>query len=291
MSEDLIKTIATYISIVIPVTVILINVAKIFLAWLSQKHSINTSNIQLNHQIITNYLDRALDPNVPLAIRHQLLRFLSTPDKDGSRLSSWAESELNRIGEIVEEANKAVLDAEKELNEAKTLQQIKSAEEKLSKAFKKQKSLLEPPQKPPINAASLKAGLVEDQQLDGISLCNLDLYNMNLVYRSLKGADFSNSNLSSSSLQGCDLRGSTFENANLESTQFYRADLRGAKFQKAKISYTKFEGARLEGADFSEAIIKHPNLKATYDDTTKWPEKFNPDDFGGVFIGSKNLTE
>ena len=93
-----------------------------------------------------------------MAIRHQLLRFLATPEKDGSRLSKWAESELARIGGIVEETNRAVENAEKELHDAKSLSEITMAEHKLQDAVSRQKSLMQPPIKPSITASSLKAG-------------------------------------------------------------------------------------------------------------------------------------
>jgi hypothetical protein len=92
MQAEVIQTIAGYVAIAVPVTVALGNLARIAMEWLSQQHKIKTTAIQQTHNITTHYLDRALDPKVPLALRHQLLRFLATPDRGGSRLENWAKS-------------------------------------------------------------------------------------------------------------------------------------------------------------------------------------------------------
>jgi len=89
----------------VPVTAALGNIARIILESLTQRHKIKTTVIQQTHNITSQYLDRTIDPKVPLALRHQLLRFLATPDQDGSRLHGWAKSELERVGNIVDETN------------------------------------------------------------------------------------------------------------------------------------------------------------------------------------------
>lgn len=293
METEAIKTIAGYIALATPVTVALANLAKIGIEWLKQSHSIREAQTNQAHQITTHYLDRALDPNVPLAIRHQLLRFLATPDKKGSRLSDWAESELSRIGGIVEETNRAVVEAESELQQAKNNAEIAAAERKLAEAVKKQRGLLEPALSPPINAAAIRAGLVSEKELPGLDMKGQDLSGGNLVYRNLRGSDFSDTVLLGASLQGCDLRAANFSGATLGRTTFYEADVRGADFSNSNIDNCYFLQARLEGANFDSATIKDSDMRATYDDDTVWPDAFNPEAQGAVHIdpAKENKTE
>ncbi|MBN1452355.1 MAG: pentapeptide repeat-containing protein [Anaerolineales bacterium] len=284
MTVDVIQTIAGYIAIAVPVTVALGNLARIILEWLNQRHKIKTTVIQQTHNITTHYLDRALDPQVPLAFRHQLLRFLATPDRDGSRLQTWAQNELERVGSIVDEANRAVEAAEKELQAAKSAAQIEAAERKLAEAMQRQKSLMEPPAKPPLTAASLRAGFIYEEELSGLEMRDADLNRMSLTYRNLRGADFSGSDLTGATLQGSDLRAASFIGTKLDGTVFYRADLRGAILREAILKNTNFQEAHLEGADLSSAKIEGADLRATYDQTTKWPAGFDPDAAGAVQI-------
>jgi hypothetical protein len=70
MQSEVIQTIVGYIAIAVPVTVALGNLARIALEWLNQSHKIKTTVIQQTHDITSHYLDHALDPKVPLALRH-----------------------------------------------------------------------------------------------------------------------------------------------------------------------------------------------------------------------------
>jgi uncharacterized protein YjbI with pentapeptide repeats len=287
MQSEEIQTIVGYIAIAVPVTVALGNLARIALEWLGQRHTIKTTVIQQTHDITTQYLDRALDPKVPLALRHQLLRFLATPDHDGSRLQDWATSELERVGNIVDETNRAVEIAEKELQAAKSSAQVAAAEKKLTEAMQRQLSLLEPPIKPPMTPAALRAGLISDKDLSGLDMKKSDLRKMQLSYRKLIGADFSECDLSDARLQGCDLRNADFTNAKLINTILYEADLRGANLQNAILNKTDFSQARLEGADFRGAKFEDVEFRATYDKSTQWPDGFDPDAKGAVRVDSE----
>ena len=285
MQPDDIKSIAAYIALAVPITVALTNLTRIAMEWLKQRHAIQTAEVQQSHQITTHYLDRTLDPSVPLAFRHQLLRFLATPDKAGSRLSVWAANELQRVGGIVEETNRAVAAAEMEINQAKTAAEISNAERKLADAVTKQRSLLAPPATPPISAAALRAGLIETKSLNGLSMTGADLSDAYIVYRELRGADFAGANLTAAQLQGCDLRAASFANANLTGTSFHAADLRGAALFGARIHEADFSQARLEGTDMRVSGLDSADLKATFDSSTLWPAGFDPIKAGAVFIG------
>ncbi len=290
METEAIKTIAGYIALATPVTVALANLAKIGMEWLRQGHSILEAKINQSHQITTHYLDRALDPNVPLAIRHQLLRFLATPDKNGTRLSKWAESELSRIGGIVEETNRAVVEAESALQQAKSNAEIAAAERKLAEAIKKQRGLLEPPSPPPISAAAIRAGLVSEKELPGLDMMGQDLSRASFTYRNLRGADLSGANLFEASLQGCDLRAVNFTGAKLDGITLYGADARGADFSGSCIVNGNFQKARLEGANLHSATITDSDMRATYDETTSWPDGFNPEENGAVHMEPHTQT-
>lgn len=284
MESDAIKTIAGYIALATPITVALSNLAKIGIEWLKQRHSIKEAQTNQAHQITTHYLDRALDPNVPLAIRHQLLRFLATPDRKGMRLSSWAESELLRIGGIVEETNRAVVKAETELQNAKSAADVAAAEKKLEDAVKKQRGLLEPPLTPPITAAAIRAGLVSEKELSGLNMKGQNLSGAELSYRNLRGANFSNANLTKTRLQGSDLRAANFSGAIINETIFFGADVRGADFSDSKIENAYFQQARLEGANLLTSKIINSDMRATYDNDTIWPNDFHAQNQGAVHV-------
>lgn len=288
MPPETVQTIAFYIAVAVPATVAIANLARMGLEWLKQLHTIKSAQIQQSHHITTHYLDRALDPNVPLAIRHQLLRFLATPDKSGSRLSTWAESELKRVGGIVDETNQAVAVAEAKIQSAKTAAEIANAERKLADAVRRQKSLLEAPVTPPITAAALRAGLVEAKQLNGLSMKGADLSDAHIIYKEFRGADFAEANLKGSSLQGCDLREATFTGTDLTEAVFYAADLRGADLSNAKVNGANFTQARLEGANMRAQSLKTADLRATYDQSTLWPAGFDPVKAGAVLVDSSS---
>src|ERR1035437_1706954 len=220
MEPDVIKTIAAYLAFAVPATVAISNLAKLLLEWLKQRHAIMEANTNQSHSITTHYLDRALDANLPLAIRHQLLRFLATPDRNSSRLSTWAATELERVGGVVDETNRAVAAAESALQKAKSASELAAAERKLADAVRKQRSLLEAPATPPITAASIRAGLIDKEKLPGLDMRGQDLSHADFVYRELQGADFADANLTGTRLQGCDLRAATFARADLTSTVF-----------------------------------------------------------------------
>ena len=288
MPPDVLQTITAYIAISIPASIAIANIAKIALEWLKQQHVINTSRIGQTHQITTHYLDKALDPNVPLAIRHQLLRFLSTPDKHGSRLNDWAKAELGRVEAVVRESDKAVAQAEKELLQAKTPTDVAAAETKLASATSKRRSLLEAPATPPISPEALRAGLIKETNLAGLALRGSNLRKTELDYRDLQGADFTETDFTDGSFQGSDLRGASFVNAILADVSFYAADLRATNFSGADLSGARFRQARLESADFSRAILNKTDLRATYDEHTIWPEGFDPNGSGAVKLSQES---
>lgn len=291
MPPESIQAIAAYIAVAVPATVAIANLARIVLEWLRQRHTIQSAQIQQGHQITTHYLDRALDPTVPLAIRHQLLRFLATPDKSGSRLSAWAEAELKRVGGIVDETNQRVAAAETELQKARSAADVANAERKLVEAVRRRKSLLEAPVAPPVTAAALRAGLIDEKQLNGLSMKGADLSGASIIYKELRGADFSDAILKKTRFQGCDLRAANFNGADLAGAMFFLADLRGADLSRAQVGTSDFRQARLEGADMRSLGLDSADLRATFDQTTNWPEGFDPVNAGAVSTEPRSEME
>lgn len=285
MTPEIVQTIAAYLALAVPATVAIANFTKVVMEWLQQRHKISEAQAQLTHQITTHYLDRALDPTVPLAVRHQLLRFLATPDERGARLSTWARSELDRVGGLVDETNRAVVVAEDGLRAAKSAVELERAERKLAEAVRKQRSLLEPPTAPPVTAAAIRAGLIEEKKLNGLEMPASDLRKAHLVHRELRGANFKNADLTGASLQGCDLRAADISGATLTGTILYSTDLRGANITKAKLKSCNLMQARLEGADLTGAEIVDCTLLATFDESTKWPSGFDAVAAGAVHTG------
>lgn len=291
MTADSIQTIAAYLALAVPTTVAIANLSKIALEWLAQRQKLREAEVQLGHQITTHYLDRALDPTVPLAIRHQLLRFLATPDIKGTRLSAWAKSELEKVGGAVEETNRAVVAAEEGLRSAKSLADLAEAERKLAEAVRKQRGLLEPPTAPPITAAAIRAGLIKEKKLNGLVMQGADLRKTHLVYRELRGANFSEADLSGATLQGCDLRVADLSAAILANVTLHAADLRGANLSNAQLHETDLTEARLEGADLRGANITKSDVRATYDNSTQWPDGFDPEAAGAVHVERSHINQ
>jgi len=171
-----------------------------------------------------------------------------------------------------------------EFVEGTKVTQAAVAERKLADAIRRQKSLMEPPMKPPVTVAALRADLIPDKDLNGLDMRNADLQGVSLAYRELRAADFSGSDLTKARFPGCDLRAANFAGARLIDTSFHASDLRGANLQQATLVRTDFHEARLEGADL-RATLDRVDLRATYDGQTQWPQGFDPDAAGAVRIG------
>jgi hypothetical protein len=284
MESEVLRQISAYVAISIPVTVAIANMAKIALDWLNKNHQIRHSTIEQMHKIDNHYLEKTLNPEIPLAIRQQLLRFLATPNTKNNRLGLWAGAELKRVGEVIDETNKAVKIAEEELHKAKSPEEIEKAELILQSAIMNQQSLLLPPIKPSISPQSLRAGFIEDKDILNLDMSGENLQGVALLYRNLKNADFSEANLSESNFQGSDLRGTSFKDSNLTDARIHLADLRGADFRGANMTNTNLGKSRVEGANFQNSIFENVIMTVTYDESTKWPEGFNLERAGAVKV-------
>lgn len=100
----------------------------------------------------------------------------------------------------------------------------------------------------------------------------------------MRGADLSHATLFAANLNGADMRA-----ANLEDALLWEADLSGADLRDSQLSFKSwgrvfFMEADLRGADLQGAT----NLdwvyldRARYDASTRWPQGFDPAEFGAV---------
>lgn len=126
--------------------------------------------------ITTGYLDRALDPATPLAIRNSLLRFLSVSASDDDRLNVWAKQELKFVGAVVDPVEKQLEEAYKAVKAAKDQTAVSAAESVLRMAQSKYRELLNPPEDV-VSAETLRAGLVKPMR----DLSNLKMFGADLA--------------------------------------------------------------------------------------------------------------
>jgi uncharacterized protein YjbI with pentapeptide repeats len=143
-------------------------------------------------------------------------------------------------------------------------------------------------------------------------LARVDLAGSDLGYSDLAGADLHYSDLSQSFLLGADLRradltGVWFVRATLDEARLHQADLRSAVFWKARLigadlraadltaadlTGARLRGARfdladLRGADFTTADVAGATFAgAVADDTTTWPDGFDPQQAGVLPAGT-----
>lgn len=114
----------------------------------------------------------------------------------------------------------------------------------------------------------------------------------------LAGVDLSGLELKDAGLKRADLRGAILEETNLSGASLDDADLTGTtRTRGANLTGTGMDRARLGGADLSRAVLRpedsdDPSSKrnafpgflqnATYNDATRWPEGFDPREYGAL---------
>ena len=251
-------------------------------AWVNARAKIKLQEQAQQHKIVTGYLDRALDPEVPLAIRQQLLRFLST--SAGPQIENWAKTELRLVDAVVEGMDHAIEEAEKARKWARNPQSLREAERRLADAVRQRLSAGGMKVRPPPSVAALKAGFYahSERSVIGIDMRGKDLEGASLAYANLQGSTFADARLRGASFQGADLRAADMSGADLGNARFNDADVRAAKFCNSDLRGADFHKAYLHGADFSGAQLEHADLRGTYDDATVWPASFDPALAGAV---------
>jgi uncharacterized protein YjbI with pentapeptide repeats len=266
------------VAAVAPITAQIISRAKLKLAEQAQ-----------HHQIAAAYLDRALNPEVPLAMRQQLLRFLATKGEPRKQLESWATAELKRIDAVVEGLDREIEDAERKLQQARNPKELRLAEASMASAVARKQSAIEPRRRPPISAASIRAGFYDGNRSD-LSETVMDGENLQgaqLTYTILRGARFRGAILDDARLQGADLRGADLSTASCRDVTFYMADLRGANLSGADLRSSNLRQAQLHGANLAEAQLEEANAMAVYDEKTVWPTGFDPVAAGAILDEDK----
>jgi len=114
-----------------------------------------------------------------------------------------------------------------------------------------------------LSKANLSEANLSEARLENANLCGADLSSANL-----NGAHFNSANLGDANLSG----------ANLSWADLINADLRGANLYEANLREAKLHGADLRGADLRWTKLR----EALYNNATRWPENFNPDQKGAI---------
>lgn len=174
-------------------------------------------------------------------------------------------------------------------------------EQKLERRFLKEMT------KPEMDTVSFKGNIVHginssrkwvnygDIFKEGADLSKLNLPKARTILAKLNNANLFKTDLSKSVFHGAlftgaNLVGTNFENANLESSQFIDVITENTNFEKTDLRSTVFSGdfgpnTTLEGANIIRANLRNANLKnvnlvgAIYDEDTKFPRTFDPEEF------------
>jgi uncharacterized protein YjbI with pentapeptide repeats len=123
--------------------------------------------------------------------------------------------------------------------------------------------------------------------LSGAQLYFADLELASLVEVSARAADLGGSNLRLASVRNADLSGAKVDDCNLTSADLHGVNLTGASLEgsvlidsdltAARLVDCDLRGAQLTGADLRSSQLSGALLEGvTYDETTRWPEGFEP---------------
>lgn len=158
-----------------------------------------------------------------------------------------------------------------------------------------------------LREAKLRKTRLQGADLRQADLTKADLQGADLRDASLAWADLNGCNLKGSDLKRANLMGSEMKKANLQQANLTRANLNGVNLSQANLSQAKLieadlNWALLTGADLSQANLSEANLgwadlikadlsraklnKARYNEQTKWPEGFSPEEAGCILVTS-----
>lgn len=117
-------------------------------------------------------------------------------------------------------------------------------------------------------------------KLNRANLSRANLYQANLI-----GAELKDANLNGSDLRQAILNGANLARAHLHGADLRQADLNWAVLAGADLTRARLQGASLGWADLSGADLNEAELdKARYNEYTKWPEGFAPEDAGCILV-------
>jgi uncharacterized protein YjbI with pentapeptide repeats len=138
-----------------------------------------------------------------------------------------------------------------------------------------------------LNGLNLHRALLENKDIHDSSFLNTDLRGAFLA-----NSNFSNCDFSEASLITAYLINSIIKNANLQRCKafgcnFSGADLRNASLNDAEVNGADFSYCRLQGSTMTCKGINMALLQdVVYDDSTIWPQNFDPDKAGCLKVHS-----
>ena len=113
--------------------------------------------------------------------------------------------------------------------------------------------------------------------LEAQTLVGADLSHSKLDYAYLPSTDLRRVNFSYATLHGANLSGANLCGANFERSSMMGVNLEGADLAGAHLCGAYLPGASLGQADLRFAVLEDAKLRyARYDETTVWPEGFDP---------------
>ncbi|ANI91255.1 Uncharacterized protein in mobD 3'region [Dietzia timorensis] len=149
-----------------------------------------------------------------------------------------------------------------------------------------------------LSDANLSEASLMRVDLSGAALTSADLSGANLIGANLSGANLIGADLSGANLLNADLSGARLLIADLSGARLMSADLSGARLKRADLVGARLVRANLIGADLSDARLKRADLSgarlsdagsfvaeltsAQYDENTKFPDGFDPDNAGMI---------
>jgi len=139
-----------------------------------------------------------------------------------------------------------------------------------------------------LNSAKFRKAELSYAKLNHVHIHNADLTEADLTGASIKSAQMNGVILNKAKLNKADLSFAWLHNAKLNGTDLTDADL-----THAKLKHAEFKNAWLLGADFRDSsAIETANFDgAYYNDKTKFPEGFDPDEHRMLFIGKNNIEK
>jgi len=146
--------------------------------------------------------------------------------------------------------------------------------------------------------ADLTKAILDEAQMDYAQLDYANLKGAHLHAAKLNNASLIEANLESTQMNGAKFNEATMTNANLKyawlmGAEFRGADLTDADFTHAQIKWTDFRGSWLLGADLkkSPAINSSKFNGAYYNNETKLPDDFKPEDHDMIFVPESKEEE
>jgi len=138
----------------------------------------------------------------------------------------------------------------------------------------------------PAKDLNLEGADLRDADLRFVDLRFVDLRDADLRFVDLRDAKLQGVNLEGADLRDADLRDADLRDADLRGADLRDADLRDADLRGAKLDFAELRGAKLHRADLQDADLRGADLRgASYDRYTVWPDDFDPDAAGAIYVG------